>query len=247
MRTAAVLNTFKPALEGVRFIVWTLVIMVALRTIAFGSNYIPSESMVPTLQIGDRLVVEKWAYGWSRYSLPFDPGFSLPTANGRIFSKLPERGDVVVFRNPVSGETYIKRVIGLPGDRIALRRGRLFVNGVEAKRKEISRYRYRDPTGGVVAVTRYEETIPGGRTHPIIERSDNGPADDMAPIVVPKNRLFMLGDNRDDSADSRFPGLGLVPVEDLKGRAVLISYSLYSCEKQPGLACAARRFMTWIR
>ena len=116
--------------EWLRFVLSTFAIMLVMKTVAFGSNFIPSESMVPTLQIGDRLVVEKWAYGWSRYSLPIDPGFDFPTKDGRIFSHLPKRGDVVVFTNPKTGETYIKRVIGLPGDRIAMSDGRLVVNGV---------------------------------------------------------------------------------------------------------------------
>jgi len=233
--------------EWLRFVLSTFVIMLVMKTVAFGSNFIPSESMVPTLQIGDRLVVEKWAYGWSRYSLPIDPGIDFPTRDGRIFSHLPKRGDVVVFTNPKSGETYIKRVIGLPGDRIAMSDGRLVVNGVVAPRHETGHYAYRDPSGVPVTVTRYEETIPGGSTHTIIERTDEGEADEMAQVTVPPNRLFMMGDNRDDSADSRFPELGFVPVENLQGKAELITWSFYDCAKEPGLTCGSRRFLSPIR
>ena len=233
--------------EWLRFILSTFAIMLVMKTVAFGSNFIPSESMVPTLQIGDRLVVEKWAYGWSRYSLPVDLGFDFPTKDGRIFSHLPKRGDVVVFTNPKTGETYIKRVIGLPGDRIAMSDGRLVVNGVVAPRRETGHYTYRGPAGFPVTVTRYEETIPGGSTHTIIERSDEGIADNMAEVTVPPNRLFMMGDNRDDSADSRFPELGFVPVENLQGKAELITWSFYDCKREPGLTCAKRRFLAPIR
>ncbi|HVW54067.1 MAG TPA: signal peptidase I [Rhizobiaceae bacterium] len=232
--------------EWLRFLLATLAISLTVHSFAFASNYIPSESMVPTLQIGDRLAIDKWAYGWSRYSLPIDPGFSFPTKDGRIFSHLPKRGDVVVFTNPVSGETYVKRVIGLPGDRIAMHEGRLYVNGVKAARRKTGRYSYLDPSGTPVTVTRYEETIPGGSTHTIIERTDHGFADEMAEVTVPPEDLFMMGDNRDDSADSRFPELGFVPLENLKGRADLITYSFYTCEKEPGLTCARRRYLSPI-
>jgi signal peptidase I len=240
------MRLFKLVPEWLRFALSTLAISLAAHSFAFASNYIPSESMVPTLQIGDRIAVDKWAYGWSRYSLPIDPGFSFPTKDGRLPSHLPKRGDVVVFTNPVSGETYIKRVIGLPGDRIAMHDGRLYLNGTEAPRLKTGRYTYIDPSGVPVTVTRYRETIPGGSTHTIIERTDHGIADEMAETTVPPGKLFMMGDNRDDSADSRFPELGFVPMENLQGRADLITYSLYSCEKEPGLTCARKRYLTPI-
>jgi signal peptidase I len=125
--------------------------------------------------------------------------------------------------------------------------GRLVVNGVVAPRRETGHYTYRGPAGFPVTVTRYEETIPGGSTHTIIERSDEGMADNMAEVTVPPNRLFMMGDNRDDSADSRFPELGFVPVENLQGKAELITWSFYDCKREPGLTCAKRRFLAPIR
>jgi signal peptidase I len=121
------------------------------------------------------------------------------------------------------------------------------LNGVVAPRRETGHYAYRDPSGVPVAVTRYEETIPGGGKHTIIERTDHGVADDMAEVTVPPDRLFMMGDNRDDSADSRFPELGFVPVENLQGKAELITWSFYDCTREPGLTCASRRFFSPIR
>ena len=215
------------------------------RTAAFATYFIPSESMVPTLEIGDRLAVSKFAYGWSRFSLPLESiGVQF---NGRILGSLPERGDVVVFAHPMDRKTMIKRVIGLPGDRIELRHGRLLINGGMAERVLEATYHYRDPQGSVVRVTRYTETLPGGRTHQIVQRSDNSEGETMRSYVVPAGYLFMMGDNRDDSADSRFANLmGPVPVENLIGRADKILYSNYDCAPEPGLYCAQRRSLVAI-
>lgn len=232
--------------QTLRLAAEVLLIVFAMKSFAYASHYIPSESMVPTLEVGDRLLVAKWPWGFSRYSLMVDPHASAPTADGRVFSALPARGDVAVFTHPKSGETMIKRVIGLPGDRIALHRGRLFINGELVKRTPRETYAYREYKGGVVEVTRYDETLPGGRTHAIIERSDSGFADAMDEIVVPANHLFMMGDNRDNSADSRFAQMGVVPVENLQGRADLIGWTLYGCAEEPGLKCGDRRFLSAI-
>lgn len=236
----------KTVLHNLSFVAQVAAIVFAMKSFAVASHYIPSESMVPTLEVGDRIAVTKWPYGYSRHSLMIDPGVSAPTADGRVFSSLPARGDVAVFTHPRSGETMIKRVIGLPGDRIALYRGRLFINGALTPRIERAAYRYREYKGGVAAVTRYDETLPGGKTHAIIERTDTGFADDMAEVTVPANHLFMMGDNRDNSADSRFTQMGFVPVENLQGRADLIGWSLYSCAAEAGLKCAERRALTAI-
>jgi signal peptidase I len=237
---------WKKLREAAAFAVQVFAIVFVSKSFAVASNFIPSESMVPTLEVGDRIFVSKWPYGYSRYSLLADPKISLPGKDGRLFGKSPARGDVVVFTHPINGETMIKRVIGLPGDRIALYRGRLFINGELVPRTERRAYSYRDDRGSVVAVTRYDETLPGGRVHPIIERSDNGFADEFGEVTVPAGRLFIMGDNRDNSADSRFAEMGFVPVENVQGRADLIGWSLYTCADEPGLTCATRRTLTAI-
>ncbi|MCB1383488.1 MAG: signal peptidase I [Notoacmeibacter sp.] len=217
------------------------------KSFAFATNFIPSESMVPTLEVGDRIVVTRWPYGYSRHSLLVDPGFAFPGPDGRVAGRLPERGDIVVFTRPRDGETLVKRVIGLPGDRIALDGGRLYLNGERVARKDRGTYAYRDANGIVIRVHRYDEVLPGGRTHAIIERTDSGMADTMAEMTVPEGQLFVLGDNRDNSLDSRFEETGLVPVENLQGRADLVGWSFYTCKAEQGLACAKARFLTMLQ
>ena len=216
------------------------------RTAAFATYFIPSESMVPTLEVGDRLAVSKFAYGWSQYSLPLaNLGIQF---SGRILGSLPQRGDVVVFAHPLDGRTMIKRVIGLPGEHIQLTRGRLYINGKLVERRLEAAYHYRDQQGHVVPVTRYTELLPGGRAHTIIQRSDDSVAETMADYTIPAGNLFMMGDNRDNSADSRFAALmGPVPVENLIGRADTILYSKYDCAPEAGLYCAQRRSLVAIQ
>jgi signal peptidase I len=229
------------------FLLQVVAIVFLMKSFAFASNYIPSESMQPTLEVGDRLVISKWAYGYSRHSLAIDLHADVPTGDGRVLSSLPTRGDVVVFTHPQGSDTMIKRVIGLPGDRIALAHGRLYINGALVERRETAHYSYREYRGSVADVIRYDEYLPGGRTHAIIERSDNGFADTFSEVTVPENHLFMMGDNRDNSADSRFEDMGFVPVANLQGRAEAVMWSLYSCEPEDGLTCAGKRALTRIR
>ena len=216
------------------------------QTTAFATYYIPSESMVPTLQVGDRLAVSKFAYGWSRFSLPYE--LQLPQAvRGRLLAQEPQRGDVVVFVHPRSGERMIKRVIGLPGDRVAIKGGRLVLNGQVISRRPMRDYSYREYQGRVVRVTQYAETLPGGKEHVILERSGDPLRAEMEEVTLPMGRYFMMGDNRDNSLDSRYPEMGLVPEENLIGRAETILYSWYSCNPEPGAECASKRFATRIR
>jgi len=189
--------------------------------VAIAENYyVPSGSMEPTLLIGDQLLATKYAYGYSAASLP--SLIVLPTTR-RVFDALPERGDVVVFRLPRDrSQFWVKRVIGLPGDRIALRSGTLWINGEPVKLSPNGMAPMETESGVVVPVPRFIETLPGGRTHAILKITDDGPYDDMAEVVVPADHLFVMGDNRDNSADSRVPveagGVGLLPTGNLVGR-----------------------------
>ncbi len=236
-------------IELIKTLVMALVLVAVVKTFAFASYYIPSESMVPTLEIGDRIFVNKIAYGYSRYSLPIPKLLpSFPGQNGRILHGAPERGDVVVFSNPHTGETTIKRLIGLPGDRIQLSYGRLMINGELIQRKKNRIFRYRDPRGRLVKVHEYLEILPNGQNYKILERSDDNSLDDTGVYFVPKGHVFLMGDNRDNSTDSRALNLlGYVPLENIIGRADLIPFSLYHCKKENGASCGKRRFFTWVK
>jgi signal peptidase I len=217
------------------------------QTTAFATYYIPSESMVPTLEVGDRLATAKYAYGWSRHSLAF--GLSLPSRlKGRIFREPAARGDIAVFMHPRNGERMIKRVVGVPGDRVAVRRGRLWLNGAPVPRTFQREYLYRDQDGALVEVAEHSEHLPGGATHAIIERTGGVWKSNMAEISIPPGHYFMMGDNRDNSADSRFAEMGLVKEELLVGRADAILYSFYDCRPEPGVSCAeGRRYAAPLR
>ncbi len=178
----------------------------------------PSGSMLPSLLIGDQLLVTKFPYGYSRYSLPVPLA---PASTERLLGKLPERGDVVVFRLPRDpNQTYVKRVVGLPGDRVQMREGRLVLNGtmVPQRRAGVGQM---EIDNGVVTAPRYLETL-GGREHAIFKLSSDGALDNTREFIVGRDQIFVMGDNRDDSVDSRVSpvagGVGLVPVENLVGR-----------------------------
>ncbi len=192
--------------------------------------YVPSGSMEPTLLIGDELLATKFPYGYSAASLP---SFLVLPNTRRVLSALPNRGDVVVFRWPGDrSQVWVKRVIGLPGDRIGLRNGKVWINGTPAGLRAAGTGEAEVENGSAVSAARYIETLPGGYEHPIFKMVARGEYDDAPDVVVPPDHLFVMGDNRDNSADSRVPvragGVGLLPVEDLVGRvdAVVGSWDL---------------------
>ena len=231
--------------EIVKTVVYALAIALFLRVLFFQPFTIPSESMEPALLRGDYIIVSKWAYGYSRHSIPFSPALF----RGRLFGHAPERGDIIVFklpRDPVNTD-YVKRVIGLPGDRIQVRAGQVFINGVAVPRTPIGQVE--DPGAPGSIVEQMRETLPNGRSFVTFDEGLR-PADNTGVYVVPQNCYFMMGDNRDNSLDSRFnPGLGgrddlgchwtlpadaeigfeagvgFVPAENLVGRADLILLS----------------------
>jgi signal peptidase I len=192
--------------------------------------YVPSGSMEPTLQIGDAMLATKYAYGYSTASLPIQ--INLPES-GRVFGETPKRGDVVVFRWPGDrSQAWVKRVVGLPGDRIQMRQGQLFINDRAAELKPDGIGQAEDDNGGVEPAYRYVETLPNGVSHEILKLRDNGRLDNTPEVTVPPGHLFVMGDNRDNSADSRVAlrdgGVGMLPIDDLVGRAdaVVASWDL---------------------
>jgi signal peptidase I len=209
--------------DTIKTIVYAVLIALVVRTVAYEPFNIPSGSMIPTLLVGDYLFVSKYSYGYSRFSLPF----GLPLFSGRIFFHPPARGDVVVFKLPTDTSVdYIKRVIGLPGDTIQMKEGRLYINDKEVSRKRIEDYLYQQGDGGVIPMRQYIETLPNGRQHRIIKIGDNGPLDNTPEYHVPSGDYFMMGDNRDNSQDSRvLSAVGYVPAENLIGKAQFIFFS----------------------
>ena len=212
-------------LESVKTIVYAGLIAIGIRTIAFEPFNIPSGSMIPTLLVGDYLFVSKYSYGYSRYSMPFGPNLF----SGRIFGSLPQRGDVAVFKLPRdTRQDYIKRVIGLPGDRVQVRQGQLYLNGTLVPRTSLGPFTV-EGDGPRIIARLYRETLPPNRQHQIIEQSDEGMLDNTPEFRVPENHVFAMGDNRDNSLDSRVPNaVGFIPVENLVGRAEFIFFSVDS-------------------
>ncbi len=215
-------------LETIKVIVQALAIALVIRTLLFQPFNIPSGSMIPTLLIGDYVFVSKYAYGYSNYSIPFGPDLF----SGRLLGAEPKRGDVVVFKLPRDNETdYIKRVIGLPGDRVQMIEGRLYINNVIVPREPIAKARVEGRNGREIEAPTYKETLPGGVEHTIIEvEGDRGINDNTELFVVPPGHFFMMGDNRDNSSDSRVSGelggVGYVPYVNLVGRAERIFFSV---------------------
>ena len=208
--------------ETVSVIVQALLLALVIRTFLFQPFSIPSGSMRPTLLEGDYLFVTKWAYGYSRYSLPFSPNIF----SGRVFGSDPQRGDVAVFKFPPNPSLdYIKRVIGLPGDKIQVRQGVLYINDVAVPREKVGQIDNPDITEVDRPVDVYRETLPNGVSYDTLDLTANGLGDDTREFIVPPGHYFMMGDNRDNSTDSRF-SVGFVPAENLVGRANIIFFSI---------------------
>ncbi|HEY5819881.1 MAG TPA: signal peptidase I [Mesorhizobium sp.] len=208
--------------ETVSVIFQALVLALIIRTLLFQPFSIPSGSMRPTLLEGDYLFVTKWAYGYSHHSLPFSP----PLFSGRIWSAEPQRGDVVVFKFPPNPSVdYIKRVIGLPGDHIQMKGGQVILNNVPVPREKTGQIDNPDITEEQGPIDVYRETLPNGVSYDTLDISPNGIGDETREFVVPPGHYFMMGDNRDNSSDSRFQ-VGYVPEENLVGRANIIFFSI---------------------
>jgi signal peptidase I len=228
-----------------RFVLLLFLGALLLRTFIVAPFSIPSSSMLPRLLVGDYLFVSKWSYGYSRYSFPF----GILNFQGRTLGGLPERGDVVVFRYPGNrDEDLVKRVIGLPGDTIELRQGIVVLNGQALPRERIAdfalavspnsecrgivpgaaRLAPREGGGTDCLYPRFRETLPGGRSYEVLDQVVNGEGDNFGPVAVPVGHVFVMGDNRDDSLDSRFPpqrGVGMLPVDHIVGRVLVTIWS----------------------
>lgn len=213
--------------ETVKVVIQALVLALVVRTLLFQPFNIPSGSMKETLLVGDYLFVSKFSYGFSRYSLPF--GEYLPSF-GRVLFQQPQRGDIIVFKKTSDPSVdYIKRLIGLPGDKVQMKGGVLYINGT-AVPKEPDGIFIDDDTGfgGSAKIAVYKETLPNGVVHHTLDMVENGPEDNTPEFLVPEGHYFFMGDNRDNSSDSRVPGsgVGFVPEENLVGKAQMIFFSI---------------------
>ncbi|HAU28850.1 MAG TPA: signal peptidase I [Rhodospirillaceae bacterium] len=214
--------------ENVKTMIWAVAIALVIRTFAFEPFNIPSGSMIPTLLVGDYLFVSKLSYGYSSLSA----AYGVPLLDGRIFAEEPKRGDVAVFKLPLDTSVdYIKRVIGLPGDTIQVQNNILFINGQAVPRYRDGDVEMPSQNGrGAENYARFVETLPEGASYHVLESASGSELDNTPPFVVPSGHYFMMGDNRDNSLDSRVPaskgGVGYVPFENLVGRADLMFFSL---------------------
>lgn len=229
--------------ETLSFMIKLVIIVALFRSFLFAPFNIPSQSMLPQLYVGDYLFVSKWNYGYSRYSLPF----ALPLIPGRLLPGTPARGDVVVFRGPAEdGHDVIKRVIGRPGDSVQMRGGQVILNGKAIPKQRVADFvipitanyptsecptPFQEQDAKGTPFCRYQqfrETLPSGKSYLVLDRGDIPPADDTPVYSVPAGHVFVMGDNRDDSGDSRFAppgGVGLVPLERVQGKAIVLFFS----------------------
>ena len=227
--TTEVEATGPAAIKELAEIVWTiglaLLLTLVLKVLLFQPFTIPSASMEPNLLEGDYIIVSKFTYGFSRHSIPLSP----PLFSGRILGRDPQRGDVVVFKLPRDGHTdYIKRLIGLPGDRIQMKGGVVYLNGSAIPRRPLPSVMMDSGYGFTRSVERFEESLSNGRHYVTYDYGTDGDLDNTPVFLVPKGQYFMLGDNRDNSLDSRVPsaiGVGFVPAENLVGKAQVILFS----------------------
>ncbi|WP_158815172.1 signal peptidase I [Methylocapsa sp. S129] len=231
---AAAKKTREGGLGTIAFAALAALILVAGRLLLFQPFNIPSGSLIPTLLIGDYVFVSKYSYGYSHFSLPSFLDLAPAAMPGRLFASQPKRGDVIVFKLPRDGQTdYIKRLIGLPGDTIQLRHSRLYINGTIVERTPLPPYSTLGHFGSPIDVPHYEETLPGGVKHEIIQMDgDEGYWDNTNVYTVPPGNYFMMGDNRDNSNDSRLAaeqqGVGFVPFDNFIGRAEMVFFSVGS-------------------
>ena len=216
--------------KTMRDIVLLVLILLAFRAFSYQHYLIPSGSMIPTLNVGDFVMVNKASYGYSRYSLPWH----VPLIKGKILmTQTPKMGDVIAFVNPKNTKMdYIKRCVGLPGDTIKIRQGKLYINGNECQYKKIADYETIDFSGKQVEYHCYEETLPNGVTHVMMRTEDSqdalltDPRNNTEEFVVPEDHYFAMGDNRNQSQDSRYPNPGFVPINYIWARGELICFSV---------------------
>ena len=243
----------KRAVQEVLGLIWAFIVAIVIQTFLFQPFYVPTGSMYPTLEIGDYFVTTKFSYGYSAYSLPW---FHPRVFEGRIFERYPRMGQIVAFNGaPASKEEFIKRCVGLPGDRVQMRKGILYINDQAAKLERTTDYLMIDPRkpGLETIIPQYIETLPNGVAHKILKDKPFGEGylDDTEEFIVPPGHFFMMGDNRDHSADSRAKSpIGFVEAEKLIGPAQLLWFSTEAkwYELQRWLSgLRLSRFFTWVR